>query len=60
VDAKVRADARLALGSVTDVVEVRASDIALRLTPPNLGTPVSSYAIGKCLVGRNPLRFAPW
>ncbi len=30
VDAKVRADARLALGSVTDVVEVRASDIALQ------------------------------
>ncbi len=60
VDAKVRVDARLALGSVTDVIEVRASEIALQTDASDLSTPVSSYAIRELPnIGRSPLRFAP-
>lgn len=60
VDAKVRVDARLTLGSVTDVIEVRASEIALQTDASDLSTPVSSYAIRELPnIGRSPLRFAP-
>jgi hypothetical protein len=59
VDSKVRADARLALGNVTDVVEVRASDIALQTDSSDLGTPVSQHVIQELPnVGHSPLKFA--
>jgi len=60
VDAKVRVNAVLSVGNIADVVEVRASDIALQTDSSDLSTPISKVIIQELPnVGRSPLRFAP-
>jgi len=60
IDAKVRVDAQLTIGNVSETVEVAANAIALQTDASDLNTPISRQVIQNLPnVGRSPLRFAP-
>jgi outer membrane receptor protein involved in Fe transport len=60
VDEKARIDVQLAVGDVTEVVEVTAAEVLLQTDSSDLGKAVSQQVIATLPnVGRNPLRFAP-
>lgn len=59
VDEKIRVDARLDVGQVSESVEVRAEDVILKTDQSDLGTSVSGELHRELPnVGRNPARYA--